>query len=50
MTKRIDGKVNGGNVDIYVTTNEERLDNKTKRCIASNFTFDRIGAKNLKSM
>ena len=32
VTKGIDGKLNGDNLDIYVTTNEMRLDNKNKDC------------------
>ena len=51
VTKGKDGKLNGDNLDIYVTTNEVRLDNKNKdlHFFASDFTFDRVDIKELES-
>ena len=49
VAEGLDGKINGYNLDTYVTTNEIRLDNKNKdlQFFASDFTFDRIYTKNL---
>uniref|UniRef100_A0A8W8NTK5 DUF6589 domain-containing protein n=1 Tax=Magallana gigas TaxID=29159 RepID=A0A8W8NTK5_MAGGI len=44
-----DGKINGDNLDIYVTTNDIRMDNKNRdyHFFASDFVFDRIKTENL---
>lgn len=40
----IDGKINGDNLDIYVKTNDIRMNNKNKdlHYFATDFTFDRV--------
>lgn len=44
-----DGKLNGDNLDLYVTTNDVRMDNKSKDYyfFATYLTFDRVDCKNL---
>lgn len=44
-----DGKLNGDNLDLYVTTNDVRMDNKSKdyHFFATDLTFDRVDCKNL---
>lgn len=44
-----DGKLNGDNLDLYVTTNDVRMDNKSKyyHFFATDLTFDRVECKNL---
>lgn len=40
----MDGKINGDNLDIYVKTNDIRMNNKNKdlHYFATDFTFDRV--------
>ena len=44
-----DGKLNGDNLDIYVTTNDVRMDNKNKdyHFFATDITFDRVDVTDL---
>lgn len=44
-----DGKINGDNLDIYLRTNDIRLESKNRDChfFASDFIFDRINTENL---
>lgn len=44
-----DGKLNGDNLDLYVTTNDIRMDNKNKdyHFFATDLTFDRVDSTNL---
>jgi len=48
-SKGRDGKINGDNLDIYVRTNDIRMDNKNRdyHFFASDFTFDRIPLLNM---
>lgn len=49
IAKGNDGKLNGDNLDIYVTTNDIRMDNKNKdyHFFASDITFDRVKISHL---
>lgn len=49
IAEGMDGKINGDNLDIYVTSNDIRMDvkNKDNHFFASDFTFDRIETKHL---
>ncbi|XP_061190846.1 uncharacterized protein LOC133198962 [Saccostrea echinata] len=44
-----DGKINGDNLDVYLRTNDIRMDNKNRDChfFALDFIFDRISTENL---
>ncbi|CAC5425838.1 unnamed protein product [Mytilus coruscus] len=49
IAKRNDGKLNRDNLDIYVTTNDIRMDNKNRdyHFFASDITFDRVKISHL---
>ncbi|CAC5425084.1 unnamed protein product [Mytilus coruscus] len=49
IAKGNDGKLNGDNLDIYVTTNDVRMENKNKdyHFFASDITFDRVKVSHL---
>ncbi|XP_076090697.1 uncharacterized protein LOC143062794 [Mytilus galloprovincialis] len=52
IAKGNDGKLNGDNLDIYVTTNDIRMDNKNKdyHFFASDITFDRVKISHLNNL